>query len=155
MIQLINELDIDQLLDWSKMPLEQQESQLDQMTVDAVNLAINRLEENPLWSDEQKKEAKQFIEGNMGNENLIELIRSKYPDFDNYVKDASYMLKKTMLLDELDFMSTKVPEGSSDEDKEEFLDIIEYLKELIDADNPEDFEVTFGEYLEFKKKLNI
>ncbi len=150
MIALIRDLPLPELLGIDDLPKEDLDSVMGEFGEILVELLLNRLEENPLWSDEQKKDASDFINANIGKDNFFDLLKQKYPDLDSMFDSETYMFKKNVLLEQIEQDKDFEFDNLTEEDKSDWLDILNNLKDVIEKDNEYEFEVSWMEYLDFK-----
>lgn len=150
MIALIRDLPLPELLGIDDLPKEDLDSVMGEFGEILVELLLNRLEENPLWSDEQKKDASDFINANIDKDNFFDLLKQKYPDLDSMFDSETYMFKKNVLLEQIeqdkDFEFDKI----SEEDKIIWDNLLITLKSIINKDEGEDFELNWAEYIDFR-----
>lgn len=150
MIALIRDLPLPELLGIDDLPKEDLDSVMSEFSEILVELLLNRLEENPLWSDEQKKDASDFINANIDKDNFFDLLKQKYPDLDSMFDSETYMFKKNVLLEQIEQDKDFEFDNLTEEDKSDWLDILNNLKDVIEKDNEYEFEVSWMEYLDFK-----
>lgn len=150
MIALIRDLPLPELLGIDDLPKEDLDSVMGEFGEILVELLLNRLEENPLWSDEQKKDASDFINANIDKDNFFDLLKQKYPDLDSMFDSETYMFKKNVLLEQIEQDKDFEFDNLTEEDKSDWLDILNNLKDVIEKDNEYEFEVSWMEYLDFK-----
>jgi hypothetical protein len=103
-----------------------------------------------LWDEVKRKEAKDFLEVNIEKENFYELLKTKYPEIESYLADEAYLAKKNMLLDQINNDLNSIPESLADQDKTEWRDIVQFLKDILESDLSDQFEGAWMEYIDFR-----
>jgi len=65
MIQLIQDLNIDQLLGMDPIIEDEANLMADEISKNMIEMALSKQEENPMWNDAQKLDAKAFLDQNL------------------------------------------------------------------------------------------
>ncbi len=153
MIQLISDASIFTLLGIKVQNPSEENEFVDDMSTTIALMAINRLQDNPVSSEEERKEAQNFIESNKTASNFFELLKAKYPQIDKYIQDETYLYKRSMLLDQIEDDLNTLPKDMSQEDKNEYLNILNDFKQIIQTENEEEFAEAWAEYLIVREKI--
>jgi len=150
MIELIRDLPLSELLSISDLPAEDLDPIYHQFSEILLAFVFNRLEVNPLWDESQKQEAKAFIDANFDKEDMLDLLKEKYTDFESIFESETYLCKKNMLLEQIEEDKSLTFSNITPEEQEDWQYILENLANIIESENNNDFEIAWMEYIDFK-----